>query len=55
MLENLKQGLSGLELVPSGGGCFEVFVDDRRIYSKLATGVFPDFQEMLRQVEAKVA
>lgn len=40
--------------MPAGGGCFEVSVDGARIYSKLATGKFPDFQEMLRQVEAKV-
>ena len=32
-----------------------MFVDGKRIYSKLATGSFPDFEELLRQVEAKVA
>ena len=47
--------MQALELVPSGGGCFEVFVDDQRIYSKLKTGAFPDFDDMLRQVEAKAA
>ena len=41
--------------MPAGGGCFEVTVDGKRIHSKLATGKFPDFQEMLRQVETQVA
>jgi selenoprotein W-related protein len=37
-----------LELEPSGGGCFEVHVDGREIWSKLRTGAFPDEEEMLR-------
>ena len=37
-----------LELEPSGGGCFEVSVDGREIWSKLRTGKFPDEEEMLR-------
>ena len=31
-----------LELVPSGGGVFEVDVDGERIHSKKKTGRFPD-------------
>jgi selenoprotein W-related protein len=36
-----------LELEPAGGGCFEVTVDGRRIWSKLETGEFPDEERML--------
>ena len=37
-----------LELEPSGGGCFEIHVDGREVYSKLKTGEFPDEQEILK-------
>lgn len=39
-----------LELEPAGGGCFEVFVDGKRVYSKLETGSFPDPDAVLEQV-----
>ena len=32
-----------------------MFVDGKRIYSKLATGSFPDFDEILHTLEARVA
>jgi selT/selW/selH-like putative selenoprotein len=38
--------------VPGGGGRFEVFVDGRRIWSKLESGEFPEPQAMLDQVQA---
>jgi len=42
-----KQNIAGLELVPSGGGCFEIDVDGKQIYSKLETGSFPDEEQIL--------
>ncbi len=51
LLTNLKQRLSGLELIPSKGGCFEVTVGDQLIYSKLETDEFPDECEILRAVQ----
>lgn len=53
LLTELKQKISGLELQPSGGGCFEVTVDGKLIYSKLATGQFPDENEILAEVSGK--
>jgi selenoprotein W-related protein len=44
-----------LELIPSGGGAFEVFVDGNKIYSKLETGVFPDERVILDEVMERVA
>jgi selT/selW/selH-like putative selenoprotein len=35
-----------IERVPSGGGAFEVLVDGRKVYSKLATKRFPAYQEI---------
>lgn len=55
LLENLKSNLSLLEMEPSGGGCFEVSVDGEEIYSKLATGEFPDEGMILETVQARVA
>lgn len=53
-MSELKKKISGLELEPSGGGCFEVTVDGKLIYSKLDTGEFPDEDEILAQVTGKV-
>jgi selenoprotein W-related protein len=50
LLRQFKQKIAGLELVPSGGGCFEVDVDGDRIYSKLQEGAFPDEADILAQV-----
>ncbi len=50
LLSNLKRRITSLELVPSKGGCFELSVGGRLLYSKLETGEFPDEDEMLRRV-----
>jgi selenoprotein W-related protein len=41
-----------MELVPASKGAFEVSVNDQMIYSKLDTGVFPDTDEIIKQMEA---
>jgi selenoprotein W-related protein len=53
LLGELKQKIKVLELEPSGGGCFEVHVDGREVYSKLKTGEFPDSQEVLRTIAGR--
>jgi selenoprotein W-related protein len=50
LLSAYKQKISGLELEPSGGGCFELTVGGRLLYSKLETGEFPDEAEMVAAV-----
>lgn len=54
MLTGLKQKVKALTLVPAGGGCFEVTADGELIYSKLATGVFPDEQAVLDAVAGRL-
>jgi selenoprotein W-related protein len=49
-LNAFKTKISGLTLIPSRGGCFEVTVNGELIYSKLATGKFPDEMAMLEAV-----
>lgn len=45
-----KQRIGALKLVPSSGGAFEVSVNGRKIYSKLATGQFPEPEAMVKAV-----
>jgi selenoprotein W-related protein len=54
ILTEFKQQLQGLELQPSSGGCFELTVDGQLVYSKLATGQFPDEQAMVRELRQRL-
>ena len=47
MLQEYKQRISDLTLIPSGGGCFELTADGELIWSKLKEGKFPDEQWVL--------
>jgi selenoprotein W-related protein len=42
--------LEALELQPSSGGCFELSIDGKLVYSKLKEGDFPDEQTMVDEV-----
>ena len=44
LLDEFEQTLSRLTLIPSGGGRFEVMLDDRMVYSKAKTGEHPDYE-----------
>ncbi len=37
-----KRQIGRYSLIPSKGGCFELTVGGKRLYSKLETGKFPD-------------
>jgi selenoprotein W-related protein len=50
ILTQYKQKISGFELQPSSGGCFELIVDGDLIYSKLQTGEFPDEGTLVSEV-----
>jgi selenoprotein W-related protein len=53
-LTTYKQRIRELKLIPAGGGCFELSVDGHLLYSKLKTGKFPDEQEMIQAVGARL-
>lgn len=55
LLEYYKHDIEQLQLVPSGGGRFEVTVDDTLIFSKLATDRFPEYTEVKDAIEASIA
>ncbi len=40
-----------LSLVPYADGRFEVFVNDKKVYSKLETGEFPDDETLVAKVK----
>lgn len=54
LLERFKRRITGLNLVPDAGGCFEVTAGEALIYSKLATGEFPDEQTLLDDVATRL-
>jgi selenoprotein W-related protein len=49
-----KTQLAGVELVPSGGGVFEVDLDGERVFSKRELGRFPEEGEIDRKVADKL-
>ena len=53
MLTHFKRRIAGLELEPSTGGCFEVSLDGKLIYSKLKTGEFPSEDAILAGLEKR--
>ena len=43
----LKHQVASLKLIPSSGGVFEVVVNGQKIHSKIATGEFPNVDEVV--------
>jgi len=54
VLEQFKQRISGLTLVPVGGGAFELSANGELLYSKLKTGEFPNEQSIIDVLEKKL-
>jgi len=43
--------VKSLTLAPYDDGRFEVFVDEKKIYSKKATGRFPEYEEVRKALK----
>lgn len=54
ILGSFKQRVAELKLIPATGGCFEFKIDGELIYSKLATGQFPDEPAMVQEVRSRI-
>jgi selenoprotein W-related protein len=54
MLNQFKNAVSEVALVPSSGGAFEISVDGLLVYSKLETGRFPSESAVIGDVTAKL-
>ena len=50
LLPRFKREVTQLVLIPSTGGCFEVTVGGKLLYSKLETGRFPDEEKLLEAI-----
>jgi selT/selW/selH-like putative selenoprotein len=51
LLTKFKHKIAVLELEPSKGGCFELDVNGKNIYSKLAVGKFPSEDAIIAEIE----
>lgn len=47
----LGDRIASLTLIPSGGGAFEIRANDQLIHSKLDTGDWPDFDQVVKQIK----
>jgi selenoprotein W-related protein len=54
LLEEFESRLSSWELIPSGGGRFEVKIDGELVYSKLQTGRHTDSAELRTLIQARL-
>ena len=52
VLPRYKRSISRYVLIPSTGGCFELTVDGKLVYSKLRMGSFPNEADVLKQLDA---
>ena len=55
LLTEYKQRIRQLTLIPFDDGRFEVFVDNKKIYSKKTTGRFPEYNEVRTALEKQAA
>jgi len=46
ILEEFKQRVASLQLQPFADGRFEVFLNETRVFSKLETRRFPEYEEI---------
>jgi selenoprotein W-related protein len=49
-LPRFKSAISQFVMIPSTGGCFELTVGSKLLYSKLKTGQFPDEGPLLEEI-----
>jgi selenoprotein W-related protein len=54
LLNEYKQRIASLKLVPYRGGAFEVVLDGELVYSKLKTGEFPDESAIVELVGTRL-
>jgi selenoprotein W-related protein len=50
LLPRYKRAISRFVMIPSKGGCFELTVGGKTLYSKLKTGTFPDEDQLVDAV-----
>ena len=53
-MKEFEPQVSSWELIPSGGGRFEVTIDGELVYSKLETGRHTDTNELRKLIKPKL-
>jgi selenoprotein W-related protein len=53
-LTEFKQRIREFKLIPGGGGCFEVTIDNELVYSKLQTDTFPNERDISEMVKGRL-
>jgi len=51
-LKHFKHDIAGLNIIPSGEGSFDIFLDEKLLFSKKETGRFPEDMEVEQTVRA---
>jgi selenoprotein W-related protein len=54
ILTRYKKRIARLVLVPAEGGRFELSIDGVLVYSKLATGKFPEWREIQAAIDQRL-
>jgi selenoprotein W-related protein len=47
----LGERIKSLTLIPSGGGAFEIRANGKLLHSKLETGDWPDFDDIVKAIK----
>jgi len=47
----LGERINSLTLIPSSGGAFEIRANDKLLHSKLESGEWPDFDEIVKAIK----
>ena len=47
----LGERIKSLTLIPSSGGAFEIRTNDKLLHSKLDSGDWPDFDEIVKAIK----
>jgi selenoprotein W-related protein len=54
LLNTFGEWTDGITLVPGAGGAFELTVNGKQVYSKKATGTFPELNELKEAIQTFV-
>ena len=54
LINQFKQKIKSMTLIPDRGGCFEIMFDGDLVYSKLATDEFPKEADILNLVSKRL-
>jgi selenoprotein W-related protein len=53
LLEEFEADIASIGLIPSKGGVFEVIVDGDLVYSKKATGVHAEYEDVAGRIRER--